>query len=196
MPLRSAARLAAILSTLALLGAGCTTPPSKGLAAAPESLTRPPNPALRESVAVDEVQAGEASRLGLPSVSSGELAQALTDSLRRAGYLAPSAGAARYALDAYVEEAALQNGDGLFRNLQTDDSVTSTIRYRLRDVQRSLVLLDRKIEVPYTAANRTGFFTATRVRVADEGSVRESIESLLDELGRLRITAGDDGQGG
>jgi len=195
-PALSPSSLAATLSSLALVAAGCAGTSPRGMTASPDYLTAPTNPALKEAVTVTEVRGGGSSRLGVPWIASSDFEKALIDSLRRAGYLAPSAGEARYTLEADIVEATVQNGDRPFRNLQYDESVTSTIRYRLRDVQRGVTLLDRRVEVPYTAANRTGFLTTTRIRVADEGSARESIEALVDELDRLRVGEGEDGQAG
>jgi len=186
--------LAAALSSLALLASGCTAATPRGMTASPDYLTAPTNPALKEAVTVTAVRGGDSSRAGVPWIASGDFEKALVDSLRRAGYLAPSAGEAQYTLEADIVEATIQNDDRPFRNLQYDENVTSTIRYRLRDVRRGVTLLDRRVEAPYTAANGTGTLTATRIRVADEGSARESIEALVDELHRLRVREGEDGQ--
>jgi len=183
--------LAAILCSLAFLAAGCADAPRRGMAASAEYLTAHTNPALREAVTVTAVQGGDSGRSGIPWVSRGDFEKALVDSLHRAGYLAPSAGEVRYALEADVLEATIENSDRPFRYLDTEENVTTTIRYRLMDRERGVTLLDRRIEVPYHAANSTGFLTATRIRAADEGSARESIEALIDELDRLQVREGE-----
>jgi hypothetical protein len=141
-------------------------------------------------VAVREIRGGRAtSRFLVSRIGGDDFEAALLDSLQEAGLLAPSAAEARYALEAEIVEAQIDTHDRPFRNLQQDETVVSTVRSLLTDVGTGSTVLDRRVEVSYTAANGTAFLTARRTRLAQEGSARESIETPIDKLGRLRVDA-------
>jgi hypothetical protein len=184
-----------LIASTALAAAGCATGATAGgMTAAPPPLAAA-NSALHGRVSVLPVRGGRATNRFLGSrIGDREFEQALRDSLREAGLLAPSASQARYTLQAEILEADVVDQNPSFVVLDPSRTVTSTIHYLLTDTGSGATLLDRRIEVPYTAGARSAFRTETRNQLAQEGTARESIETLLDELAALQVSEDDAGK--
>jgi len=173
-----------LLAAAALALASCAFPTTgaRGMAVGPHQLPTA-NAALAGAVRVNPVRGGRPNgALRPPQIVGSDVEQGLTDSLRSAGLLAPTAADARYAVDTELVQV-----DQPF--LTEYAEVTSVIHYVLRDLRSGAPLLDRFIEVPYLARGRDAFRTNDRTQLANEGSVRESIETLLDALARLQVPA-------
>lgn len=170
-------------------GAGCAAgATAQGMRAAPGEGPAAEG-ALRGAVAVLPVRGGRAThRLVGSRIAGPDFEQALVDSLRQAAFLAPSQAEAPFALQAEILEAEMVDNNPLLVVTDTSQTVVSTVRYVLTDTRSRAVLLDRRVEVPYTASGRSSMLSERRNQLAQEGSARESIETLLDELAAIRVT--------
>ena len=63
-----------------------------------------------------------------------------------------------------------------------DMTVTSKIRYRLTRVADNTVVFEREITAPFTAAFSSSFYGVERLRLANEGSIRENISQFIAAL--------------
>lgn len=148
--------------------AGCaTTPTPTGMAVATDAVQA--NPRLRGAVAVSSVTGVKE----VASLHSTAFKQALEDTLSRAGYLAPNAGAARYKLTAELRQLDQPLGSaGL--------NVTSEVRYTLTGP--SGPAQDLPVLAVGSATSSDGFGAEQRKRVASERAIQENIKVLLNQL--------------
>lgn len=173
-----------LLFTLVLLVAfvsGCASParveqmtvagqPSQRIAATP----------LRNNLAVRDVTGGkETNPMWKSNIGSGEFEQALEGSLRAVGLLAPRQ-AGNYMLTAHLEGV-----DQPFIGINM--TVTATVRYTVTERASGKDVFSKAIAVPYTATFGDSPLGVERLRLANEGAVRENISQLIDELFRLNI---------
>jgi hypothetical protein len=173
-----------LLGSLALLS-GCATPArTDQMVASQPSVPRAPVPtALRESIGIRDVTGGrDTNPLWKSNVGSVEFERALEESLRNAGLLAPVRGAAQYQLI-----ADLQNLDQPFIGI--DATVTATVDWHLFERSSGRNLLRRSIGTPYTAKMSDALIATERLKLANEGAIRRSIEVLIEEILRLPIEA-------
>jgi hypothetical protein len=158
------------------------------------------NPALASAVRVSPVRGGGVpSPLEPPQITNTDVEKALVVSLRLGGLLATPPEVARYALDADViqvdqrtrfdDEVPTALQDVLHPLSMHDYVVTTTIDYALTDTRTGAPLLHLRVESPYIAWMADSPDTSNRYRVANEGSVRESIQTLLDTVAALRVPA-------
>ncbi|MCA3276389.1 MAG: hypothetical protein ING26_12800 [Roseomonas sp.] len=132
------------------------------------------NSSLREAVAIGQVSGGrETNPLWVSDVSSADLAEALRLSL-----------AARSMITIRNERFRLEAS---MLNLQqpmmgVDMTVTSRISYRVIRVADSTIAFEREITAPFTAAFSSSFYGVERLRLANEGSIRENISQFLAAL--------------
>lgn len=61
-------------------------------------------------------------------------------------------------------------------------TVRATVDYLIKDRQTGQILLDEKIESAYTASMSESPIGIIRLRLANEGAIRNNIESLLQKL--------------
>ena len=71
--------------------------------------------------------------------------------------------------------------------LGLDMTVTTHVRYTLKDTQSGSVVLDKMLVASYTATVGDAFVGAKRLRLANEGSARKNIGLFLEELSKLKI---------
>jgi hypothetical protein len=153
------------------------------VAAAPAS-ARPVLPkALLGGIGIRDVTGGrETNPLWVSNVGSAEFERALEDSLRNAGLLAPVRGSAPYQLSADLRK--------LDQPLMGFDmTVTATIDWNLVERSSGRDVLRRSIGTPFTAKMSDAFLGTERLKLANEGAIRRSIEVLIDELARLSLGA-------
>jgi hypothetical protein len=63
-----------------------------------------------------------------------------------------------------------------------DTTVTTTVRYVVVDTMSNQAVFDQVITTPYTAKLTDQFIGFERLRLANEGSVRENITKFIDML--------------
>ncbi|MDN3918773.1 hypothetical protein [Roseateles violae] len=163
--------------------AGCGTPSqslSMGLSAADQLQMRGWTPDfLRNAIELDKVRGGDATSAWWGSRVSGlALEQALDDSLRGVGMLAPLGGG-RYQLQ--VEMLSLVQPI-----VAADYQVTATIHYVLVDrsaANGGRVVYQRSVRTAHTADFGDSMLSQPdRARRANEGAVRANIATLLRDL--------------
>ena len=164
---------------------GCATPArtDQMVAVAPTS-ARPALPqALMGGIGIRDVTGGrETNPLWISNVGSAEFERALEKSLRNVGLLAPARGAAPFQLSADLRKLE-QPFIGL------DMTVTATIDWHLVERSTGRDVLRRSIGTPYTAKMSDAFLGVERMKLANEGAIRRSIEVLIEELSRVSISS-------
>ena len=165
---------------IAMLSA-CAAPAEPGRMV-PETVTLPqagyPSN-LRGHIAIGAIGGGEMTdAMGLSKVASDDLREALRITLSRNGMLSEAKGAERYTLDAFLIELK-QPAQGYTLN------VRAFVRYQLTRVSDRRLLLEEIIDGSYRATFEDSVIGIERLRIANEGAVRQSIAALLATLERL-----------
>jgi len=170
-----------LLVCLAVYLSGCASParvdsmtvagqPSQRIAASP----------LRDNLAIKDVTGGkETNPMWKSNIGSTEFEQALEGSLKSVGLLAPRQGG-RYMLTAHLE-----NVDQPFVGFSM--TVTSSVRYMVTERATGKEIFSKTIVSPYTASVSDAFVGSERLRLANEGSIRENITQIIDELFKINI---------
>lgn len=175
--------IAAAMVGGAVLAAGCATPAQSDnmtIRAADATRDRAATPAaLKANVAVKEVTGGkETNPLWVSNVGSRDFERALEESLRAVGMLAEHRQAGRFQLVAHL--------DKLDQPLMGFDmTVTATVTYMLVERASGKTVLQKTIPTPYTAKMSDAFAGYERLRLANEGAVRQNITQLIQELARI-----------
>jgi hypothetical protein len=112
-------------------------------------------------------------------VSSDAFRRALEDSLRNAGILGGGSGL-RFRLTADL----LRLDQPMFGASMT---VSSQVRYSLVEIATGKEIYSRVIDASYTAAFNAAFLGTERLRIANEGSIRDNIDSLLRDMVMLKV---------
>ena len=68
--------------------------------------------------------------------------------------------------------------------LGLDMTVTTHVRYTLKDTQSGSVVLDKMLVASYTATVGDAFVGAKRLRLANEGAAKENLRSLVLSLSK------------
>lgn len=161
-----------ILSTAILL-VGCATASQPGAMVAPvvtENIIDGQSK-LSQSVNVAEVEGGKKTNpLWVSNVSNEDFTEALTQSL--AAHAMLSIGEGDYKLTAELVKLK-QPFVGL------NMSVTSTVKYVLTEVATGNIVFDETIEEKYTAKMGDAFVGVKRLQLANEGSIKSNISSLI-----------------
>lgn len=175
------------VAVLLLVGAvapmqGCGTPAVTEymVPPAPVAAGRPADASLSDGVAVHAVAGGSKTNpLWGSEVSVGEFRRALLRALKSAGLLSADGSSPRYQLDATLlnleQPKSAQN-----------PKVTCSVRYDLTDAATGKRVFGKTITTPFTAFFSDAPLPVTRLRIANEGAVRNNLGELLDELLTLR----------
>jgi uncharacterized lipoprotein YajG len=167
-----------ILATAVLTG--CATP------AAVEQMavsipTAQKNLKLAKAVGVVEVTGGrDTNPLWTSQISSDGFRRALEQSLESAGMLSKLSAGSEYQLT-----ADLTRVDQPIMGF--DMTVTATVRYSLIDSKTRKEVYGRVINIPYTATTSDAFIGSTRLRLANEGAIRENIKAFINDLVSLKL---------
>ena len=164
------------VATTALLG-GCATPATRqGMALGAADLPNAAsvaNPTLKGTVAVAGVSGGKStSPLWTSQVDDKGFREALEESLRLVGYLAPVGTNASHLVEVNLQELRQPL-------LGITFDVDSRVEYRVSgpDGQRLFPVNARG-----TATVSDAFFGVERLRIANERSIKENIRSFIREL--------------
>lgn len=149
---------------------------AQGMTVKAADLKTPAGPEVAKSVAVGVVTGGEQTDAmwGVSQIDNPAFKRALVSSLRKAGLLSDNPHAK------YVVTAELIALKQPFFGM--DMKVTSRIRYTLKEAATGAVVLDEEVIAPYTATVGDAFVGAQRLRLANEGSARKSIATLIEKL--------------
>lgn len=173
--LRNAAK--ALVATVMLAGlSACATAANPGMMA----VTAPPPNAKAfpqrfvGAMCVRNVTGGETTNpLWVSKVDNAGFQSALTQSLQTAGLAAASPTCA-FPVDANLLGLS-QPAIGF------DMTVTSHVNYKVYDAAGQSVVL-ATVDAPYTAKMSDAFMGVERLRLANEGSIRLSIQMFFDKL--------------
>jgi len=165
---------AAALALLAALG-GCAT------AASPTAMTvntqpaeKPFPQALQHAMCVRNVTGGESTNpLWVSKVDNDGFKTAMSSSLNSAG-LSAGTGTCAYPIDINLLGLAQPSFGFSF-------TVTSHVNYKVYDASGQPYLL-ATIDAPFTATMSDAMIAVERMRLANEGAIRTSIQMFFDKL--------------
>ncbi|HEX3673256.1 MAG TPA: hypothetical protein VHU87_03190 [Rhizomicrobium sp.] len=170
---------AAALALVAALGA-CATAADPGAmtVATPQAATAPFPAALQHAMCVRDVTGGEDTNpLWVSKVDDQGFKAALSSSLDSAG-LSAGSGTCVYPVDVHLL--------GLSQpSVGFDMTVTSHVNYKVYDASGQPFVL-ATIDAPYTATVSDAFVGMERLKLANEGSIRTSIQMFFDKLRESR----------
>jgi hypothetical protein len=130
---------------------------------------------VQKAFSVARVSGGEETNpLWTSQVDAVSFQGALERSLESSGLLG-GGNTAKHSI-----EATLRNLDQPLIGL--DMTVTSTVNYTIRDMGSKTVWFDENISASYTATFSDAFVALTRLKLANEGSIRENITAFIDDL--------------
>lgn len=182
MPLRAPIRTALLSCTLALASACAEGATARGMTVTPADLKGPASPSVSSSVGVGKVSGGKETNPAWKSnIDNGPFMDALRESLRLAGLLSDRP-------DAPLSvDAALVSVDS--PTFGFDLTVTSVVRYTVREARTGAVVIDEEIRATHTATVSDAFYGPTRLQLANEGSARKNIALLVQRLNTIRKNA-------
>jgi hypothetical protein len=176
---RSAPMIRNLLLVLSLLSlAACASPAERAnMSVTPTSLVQPSDPSLVGGIAIGTIDGGqETNPLWTSEVSSEDFRGALSDSLRNHGLLAEGK-PPRYLLNGHLL--------GLQQPLVgLSMTVSSNVNYELIDAATIEPVHGESVGAKYTAQFSDAFAGIKRLRLANEGAIRENIKEYLDRLRR------------
>ncbi len=142
------------------------------------------NPSLRNAIRIDSISGGEATNpLWTSEVSNDDFREALAASLRNAGLLSPDDSTGRYNLDVQILGLS-QPAFGF------DMTVTCHANYMVETSETGDPYFLDTVTTAYTATVGSHLIGVERLRIANEGAVRESIREFIDRLMAFSPPAG------
>ena len=155
---------------------GCATPASSvNMVAKIGDSPAPREASLKDGIIVRNVSGGsDTNPMWMSKVSNDDFKKALEDSLKSA-WLHGGGVPARYQLDATLLKLD-QPMIGL------DLTVTCTAQYDLLEAGSGKRVYTRTVTTPFTARVSDAFIAVERLRIANEGAVRENIQQFLREI--------------
>jgi len=164
-------KLFILLGALALTACASASKPGAMIAELTDETIIGDNSPLREAVSIGDITGGkETNPLWTSEVSSQAFAEALRQSFAAHAMLATDAGA--YRLDAQMLK--LKQPFAGFNM-----TVTSTVNYTLTDLESGDVVFEESITEAYKAKTSDAFLGVERLRLANEGSIRTNIATLI-----------------
>lgn len=163
---------------------GCASNASfNQMIAHPNANQTPRNKSLIQGIAVDQVTGGrETNMIGTSQVDNTDFKTALVQSLKEANLYHELDGT-KYILNANLVKLQ-QPALGL--NL----TVVSEVNYNLQDARNKATVYNQNIVAAYTAHFSDSFLAVTRLKMANEGSMKANIRRFMDDLYQLPKTKG------
>jgi len=162
---------------------GCASPAQvDGMAAKNIDVTKAAaNTQTKNSISLNKVTGGdETNPLWLSKVSDADFKLALEISLKEALLLSSSVNDSKYLLEVKLIKLA-QPLFGL------DLKVTATVEYTLKAKSSGQTVYSRIISTPFTATFSDSAMAIKRMRIANEGAVRNNIQQVIDDLLSINI---------
>ena len=168
-----------VLVLLIVQLAGCATgAQAPGMTVLDSEVSETPNPALVSRIQVGEVSGGKKTNpLWKSNISTDEFKLALESSLKSLGYFSDDS--------TYMLSAELQQVDQPIFGLNY--TVTSTVGYELVNMSSGEVVFADVVTASSTTGVNDAFLGVKRLRLANEGSIKANIKSLLDQLAELEL---------
>jgi len=172
--LRSGVQLSFAMAALVALAGCASSADPAAMTVAPQATEKAFPERLQHAMCVRKVTGGEATNpLWASKVDNDGFKAALGTSLDSAGLTAPADKCA-YPVDV--------NLLGLSQPvLGLDMTVTSHVNYKVYDSSGAPYLLET-VDAPFTATMSDAFVGVERLKLANEGSIRESIKQFFDKL--------------
>jgi len=135
---------------------------------------------IRETIVIENVVGGQGTKWR-SKVGNSEFREALRRSLDHEGALASDPRDAKYVLNATLVEL-----EQPFAGAGFNPTVTSIVKYQLIDLKSGKPLFDEVIVSSYTAKLSDDYWSGSkRLKLANEGSIRENISAFIKKLGTL-----------
>jgi hypothetical protein len=123
----------------------------------------------------------ETSKMGASQISDDAFAQALRDSIEKAGLFSKvGADGARYRLTGFIGKVDQPMFGFSF-------TVKMEVSYALKDTKSGSTVWTKDINSEYTATAGQAFAGVERLRLANEGAARENIRQALTEMAALTL---------
>lgn len=123
----------------------------------------------------------ETSKMGASQISDEAFAQALRESIEKAGlFTKVSADGARFRLTSFIGKLDQPVIGFSF-------TVKMEVNYVLKDTQSGKTVWTRDINSEYTAKASAAFAGVERLRLANEGAARENIRQAVTEIAALTL---------
>ncbi len=136
---------------------------------------------LKNNIIVETISGGKGTNpLWTSEISNEDFKQAMMNSLADAQYLSSSSESSEYSLSAVLIEVKQPL-------LGASMTPTTIISYSLVDKENKEEIFYKKVTTPYTAKWNAAFLGVERLRLANEGSARNNIKSLIENLNELDI---------
>ena len=136
---------------------------------------------LKNNIKVDKVSGGkDTNPLWTSEISSDEFKQALINSLADTQFVDIDSPGSNFSLSAVLIEVDQPI-------LGASMTVTTIISYSLVNNKTKEEVFYEKITAPYTAKWDDAFLGVERLRLANEGSARENIKMLIENLQSLNV---------
>jgi hypothetical protein len=172
-------RILAMLLLTALAGCASGANSSNMTASLQPGLAAAPGSSLYQSLGIAAVTGGEETNPILMSkVADGEFKAALKNTLLQ--YQLHAIGPEKYIVTAEINAL-----DQPFMGL--DLSVTSKVRYKLTRVSDKTIVYDNLVTAAHTATFSDSALGVERLRLANEGSLRNNISSFIADIAKLRV---------
>jgi len=137
------------------------------------------NSTLVKNMNVENVMGGKKTNpLWTSQVDNEGFSQALTNSLSNVDYLNSDPEKSRFKLAATIQELK-QPLIGI------DFEVVCKAKYTLYDKKLKKMVFDKSVVTPYTASFSSSMYAPNRLKLANEGAVKENIKQFLEELNTL-----------
>ena len=180
-----------VAASMALVLGACATASNPGAMVADltESNIISEDSKLANAVTLESVSGGqETNPLWTSQVSDSDFAEALRQSLAAHAILATDEG--DYKLTAELEKLKQPVLGGF------NMSVTSDVKYTLTSVETGEVVYEDMVSEKYTAQMGDAFMGVERLRLANEGSIKQNISTMLTNLIAEFDGQGTDSEGG
>ena len=167
-------KLIVSIAALSLAACASASDPGAMLAEVSEETIISESSVLANAISMGEVSGGkETNPLWTSEVSSEDFAEALRQSFAAHAMLATENG--DYRLDATLEE--LKQPFAGFNM-----TVTSIVNYTLTDLSTGEVVLEETVEEAYTAQMGDAFVGTKRLQLANEGSIKSNITTIIKKI--------------
>lgn len=167
-----------MLSVLAIGFGGCASKITTASMTYKDITPKQYNSNLKEAIRIGNTTGGqETNPLGAPTIGNNEFSDAVKNSLINEGLYADNG---RYKLN--IKIVGLNQPD-----VGLDFDVGMFTNYILIDGLTNKEVLNKNIASSFTATANDAFMGPERLRLATEGSGKENIKKLLEELSKLKI---------
>ncbi len=161
-----------------LLLTGCATPSNYAAMCVSRNEVRvAENKTLTKKICLVNLTGGKKSII-VSKVDNEGFSKAIENSLANMGYLSPDSSVAPYQLRVSLEDLKQPI-------LGLDLKVVCKAKYSLYDNKLKKTVFEQTLTTPYTAPFSSAYMADERLRLANEGAVKENIKAFLKELNTI-----------